>query len=44
MQLDDFDVDRQREELARSRPGTLPPERQEGAKPSDEQEPQQDKR
>lgn len=44
VQLDDFDVDRQREQLERSRPDTLQPERQEGATPSGEQAPQQDKR
>lgn len=44
VQLDDFDVERQRERLERSRPDNLQPDRQKGSQQSGEPPPQQDKR
>lgn len=44
VQLDDFDVDRQRERLERSRPGNLQSDQQKGSQQSGEQSRQQDKR
>ena len=44
IQLDDFDVKRQRERLERSRPGNVQSDRQPGSQQSGEQPPKQDKR
>lgn len=44
VQLDDFDVDRQRERLERSRPGNFQSDQQPGSQQSGEQQKQQDKR
>lgn len=44
VQLDDFDVNRQRERLERSRPGNLQSDQQKGSQESGEQSQQQDKR
>ena len=44
IQLDDFDVNRQRERLERSRPGNLQSDQQKGSQQSGEQSQQQDKR
>lgn len=44
VQLDDFDVNRQRERLERSRPGNLQSDRQKGSQQSGEQSQQQEKR
>lgn len=44
VQLDDFDVDRQRERLERSRPGNLQSDRQPGSQQSGERPRQQGKR
>jgi hypothetical protein len=44
IQLDDFDVNRQRERLERSRPGNLQSDQQQGSQQSGEQPPKQDKR
>ncbi|BDT59741.1 hypothetical protein MasN3_32350 [Massilia varians] len=44
VQLDDFDVNRQRERLERSRPGNLQSDRQQGSQQSGEQAQPQDKR
>ncbi|MFN3792660.1 hypothetical protein [Massilia sp.] len=43
VQLDDFDVNRQRERLERSRPGNLQSEQQQTAPQSGERKPGQDK-
>lgn len=44
VQLDDFDVNRQRERLERSRPGNLQSDQQKGSQQSGEPARQQDKR
>lgn len=44
VQLDDFDVDRQRERLERSRPGNMQTDQHKGSQQSGEQPRQQDKR
>ncbi len=44
VQLDDFDVNRQRERLERSRPGNLQSDQQKGSQQSGEQAQAQDKR
>ncbi|MGX9219900.1 hypothetical protein ACWV27_16055 [Massilia varians] len=44
IQLDDFDVNRQRERLERSRPGNLQSDRQKGSQQSGEGTQQQEKR
>jgi hypothetical protein len=44
VQLDDFDVNRQRERLERSRPGNLQSDRQKGSQQSGEGTQQQEKR
>lgn len=44
IQLDDFDVNRQRERLERSRPGNLQPDQQKGSQQSGEGTQQQEKR
>jgi len=44
VQLDDFDVNRQRERLERSRPGNLQSDQQKGSQQSGEPAQQQDKR
>jgi len=44
VQLDDFDVDRQRERLERSRPGNLQSDQQKGKQQSGEPSQQKEKR